>query len=238
VGEISDPALATPENLVAVRAEELAEACRLLGVARRFNLGYRDSGMMGTADNDHPNAFWRADMDDATGRLVRILREVRPDVIVTSNERGDYGHPDHINTNRVATAAFHAAGDPARYPEQGLDPWRPRRLFYSAWPRSHFERMRDLLAEAGIAMDEEEESTEDEIGMPDEVVTAAVDILSYLPAKRAALAAHRTQMGPESLFMRMPESIWRQVWAAEYFRQVFPEPAASHPLDDLFAGLR
>jgi LmbE family N-acetylglucosaminyl deacetylase len=210
----------------------------MLGVARRFNLGYRDSGMMGTADNDHPNAFWRADMEDATGRLVRIMREVKPDVIVTSNEHGDYGHPDHINTNRVATAAFQATGDPARFPEQGLAPWQPRRLYFSTLPRSLFTRMRALLAEIGVPIDEEEESTEDTIGVPDDAVTAVVDILPFVAAKRAALAAHRTQMGPDSIFMRMPDQVWQQIWGAEYFRLAAPEPVTSDQDNDLFSGLR
>lgn len=249
VGEISDPALASPETLAAVRVEELAEACRIMGIKQRFNLGYRDSGMMGTADNQQPNAFWRADMDEATGRLVAIMRTTRPDVIVTSNENGDYGHPDHINANRVAVAAFHAAGDPARYREQGLAPWQPRKLYYSAWPRSGFARLQQLLAEAGIEFPGEErgntegetpegESPDEVFGTPDELITTAIDIAAFVDTKRAALAAHRTQMGPESMFMRMPDTIWRLAWGTEHFRLIESFVSAPDKEDDLFFGLR
>ncbi len=239
VGEISDPALATPDNLAEVRAHELAEACRILGVTERFSLGYRDSGMMDTDDNANPACFWQADMDDAIGKVVAIVRRVRPDVIVTYNERGDYGHPDHINAHRVAVAAFHAAGDQARYPEHGDAPWSPRKLYYSAWPRTRFEQMRRLMREAGIAdaMPDDEESGDWDIAVADELVTTAVDVSSVVAVKRAALAAHRTQMGADGFFMRMPESVWREVWGVEHFRRIESRVAAPNHEDDLFAGI-
>src|SRR5262245_55098748 len=99
-GEISDPTLATPENLGQVRAAELAEATRLLGLSRTLALGYRDSGMAGTPENDDPRSLHRADLEDATGRLVAVLRAERPEVILTHDEQGDYGHPDHVKTHR------------------------------------------------------------------------------------------------------------------------------------------
>ena len=240
VGEISDPALATPENLAEVRERELAEACRILGVSERFSLGYRDSGMMGTDDNQHPASFWQADIDEATGKLAAIVRRVRPDVIVTYNERGDYGHPDHINAHRVAVAAFHAAGDSPRYPEHGPGPWTPSKLYYSAWPRSRFELMRRLLREADMAdlLSQEEEDSDWDITVPDELISTAIDVSAYLDAKRAALAAHRTQMAPDGFFMRIPETIWRQVWSTEHFRCVESRVRAPDSEDDLFAGLR
>jgi mycothiol conjugate amidase Mca len=249
VGEISDPALASPENLAAVRVEELAEACRIMGIKQRFNLGYRDSGMMGTDDNKRPNAFWQADMEEATGRLVAIIRTTRPDVIVTSNENGDYGHPDHINANRVAVAAFHAAADPARYSDQGLAPWQTRKLYYSAFPRSGFARLQQMLIEAGIELPPEEspnteaetaagESPDEVFGTPDDLITTEIDISAFIDTKRAALAAHRTQMGPESMFMRMPDTIWREAWGAEHFCLIESSVATPAKEDDLFLGLR
>lgn len=240
VGEIADPSLATPENLAAVREQELEAACRILGVGQRFSLGYRDSGMMCTPDNEHRDCFWQADLEAATGRLVGMVRRTRPDVIVAYDERGDYGHPDHINAHRIAVAAFHAAGHPARYPHEGPGPWTPRKLYYSAWPRSRSERVRRLLAEAGMAdlFSEEEMTEEDDFTAPDELVTTAVDVSAYVEVKRAALAAHRTQMGPQSYFMRIPAVIWRQVWDTEFFRRAESRVPAPAKEDDLFAGLR
>src|SRR5438552_9322857 len=109
VGEISDPALATPENLVEVRARELDNAVRILHVSRLVKLGYRDSGMAGTADNNHPDSFQQAPFDDALERVVRVVRHERPQVLVTYDERGGYGHPHHIRPHQVAVAGFEAA---------------------------------------------------------------------------------------------------------------------------------
>src|SRR5215831_1552893 len=124
VGEISDPALATPENLAAVRSRELDDSVRVLNISRSVRLGYRDSGMAGTADNDDPRAFLQSSFDEALERVVRVVREEQPQVIVTYDERGGYGHPDHIRAHQVAVAAFGAAGQGARFPGAG-PAWNP-----------------------------------------------------------------------------------------------------------------
>src|SRR6266568_8365735 len=124
VGEISDPALATPDNLAEVRSRELDESVRILRVSRLVKLGYRDSGMAGTADNDNPASFQQADFDQAVERVVRVIRDERPQVVVTYDERGGYGHPDHIRAHEVAVAAFDASADAERFPAAGA-PWAP-----------------------------------------------------------------------------------------------------------------
>ena len=119
-GEIVVPELDTPENharLAEIRRGELAEALQRLGGIESRLLGYEDSGMMGTPDNDDPASFWQADVDEAIGRTVRVVREVQPDVVVGYNDFGGYGHPDHIRAAQVAKGAFERAGDPAAYPE-------------------------------------------------------------------------------------------------------------------------
>src|SRR5207302_9186828 len=136
-------------NLVEVRARELDTAVRILKVSRLVKLGYRDSGMAGTADNNHPASFHQASFDEAVERVVRIIREERPQVIVTYDERGGYGHPDHIRAHQVAVAAFEAAGDAARYPAAG-PAWTPSKLYYSVFPRSAVQRFAERLREAGI----------------------------------------------------------------------------------------
>ena len=125
---------------------------KALGVTDHRFLGgpgrWRDSGMMGTPANDNPACFWQADLDEAVGELVRVMREVRPQVVITYNENGGYGHPDHIQAHRVAVAAFEAAGDPGRYPDAG-EPWQPSKLYYTAFPVSFLRMGYDALKEMG-----------------------------------------------------------------------------------------
>ncbi len=119
VGEIADPALATPENLGQVREEEMRLAAEVLGVRNLWFLDYRDSGMAGTPENEDPRAFVRASSAEVVGKLVAIIRQFRPQVLITFDESGAYGHPDHIAIYRHTTSAFHAAADAVQYPELG-----------------------------------------------------------------------------------------------------------------------
>src|SRR5438105_969049 len=180
VGEISDPALATPENLAEVRDGELAEAVRILNVSRLVKLGYRDSGMAGTSDNNQPASFHQANFDEALERVVRVVREEHASLIVTYDERGGYGHPDHIRAHQVAVAAFEAAGDASRFPDAG-PPWTPDKLYYTAVPRSAMLRFAERLEAAGIdvpfrrAVEQAEASGEDPpFGVADERVTTTI----------------------------------------------------------------
>src|SRR5262245_4822129 len=196
-GEISDPSLATQENLGEVRAAELAEAARVLGLGRTLALGYRDSGMAGTPENDDPRSFHRADLDEATGRLVAVIRAERPQVVLTHAENGDYGHPDHVKTHRVAMAAFAAAGDPSRFPEAGAV-WAPSKLYVGARPRSSMERWREMMLELGVEPPpprelKDVEGRPVEFGTPDELVTTEIDVTPFVELKQQAILAHRTQ---------------------------------------------
>jgi N-acetyl-1-D-myo-inositol-2-amino-2-deoxy-alpha-D-glucopyranoside deacetylase len=247
VGEISDPALATPENLVEVRAGELDESVRILHVSRLVKLGYRDSGMAGTADNDNPASFNQANLDEAVERVVSVVRAERPQVIVTYDERGGYGHPDHIRAHQVAVAAFEAAGDDSRYPSAG-PAWTPAKLYYAVIARSAMDRFAERIRAAGIETpferdaqhEEHQESPEAEVddrpfAVPDEQVTTTIDVSAYVEPKHAALAAHRTQMGTEQFFMRLPKDIWVEAFGRETFKRV-SGPGESRE-SDLFAGL-
>src|SRR5262245_27326525 len=149
VGEIADPRLATPETLVEVRRRELQQACEILRVGRLHLLGYRDSGMMGTPDNEHAASFHQPSRDEATGKLVALVRRERPQVLVTYDENGFYGHPDHIRAHQITVAAYEGAGDPARWPEAGT-PWQPTKLYYTAVARSRIKNLGRVLSEAGI----------------------------------------------------------------------------------------
>jgi N-acetyl-1-D-myo-inositol-2-amino-2-deoxy-alpha-D-glucopyranoside deacetylase len=244
VGEISHASLATPENLDVVRAAELAEAARILGISQTIPLGYRDSGMAGTADNEHPDSFHQADLAEATSRLVRIIRAERPWVIIAPNEQGDYGHPDHVKANRVAVAAFEATGDGACYPEAG-PPWQPSKLYVSAFPRSGVERWSDIMRQAGVESPFTSRTFTDVDGnpidlmTPDDQVTTEIDVAAFAEKKRDALFAHRTQFGDDHFFRRLPEDLMQQLWTHESFRLVrgrVTAPAGERETD-LFAGL-
>jgi mycothiol conjugate amidase Mca len=241
VGEIADPTMASPANLKEVRERELREAARILGIGHLELLGYRDSGMAGRPENDHPDAFARADLDAATGRLVRLVRRLRPQVLVTYDENGFYGHPDHINAHRITVQAFHAAGDPARYMEDDLEPWSPSKLYYTVVPRSAMARFGERLAAYGIEppMERlERDGDEPPFGTPDELVTTYVDVSACVERKRRALWAHATQMGAEVFFARMPPALFDELFARESFQLVESRVETATPETDLFAGLR
>jgi mycothiol conjugate amidase Mca len=238
VGEIADPSLATPENLAEVRKRELRTAVEILTVGQLYLLGYRDSGMVGTADNDHPASFHRAGLEEATGKLVALIRRERPQVLVTYDDNGFYGHPDHIKANRITVAAFEAAADPARYPEAG-PPWQPLKLYYVAIPRSALETFGRLMREAGIEPPSDLlEEQDPPFGTPDELVTTYVDVSQQVERKHRALLAHATQMGPEVFFAKLPASLFNVVFGIETFQLVKSLVAAPKEEDDLFAGLR
>ena len=179
LGEIIPPGLAhlgvdRENRLGAYRITELAAACAALGLADQRLLGgagrWRDSGMMGLETNDDPRCFWQADVKQAAAELARIIREVRPQVLVTYDENGFYGHPDHIQAHRVAVAAIRRAA------EGGQGPWQVAKLYATAMPQS-------VATAAGLPW-----------FVPDDQVTTEIDGSACLAAKTAALRAHATQI--------------------------------------------
>ena len=257
-GEIVVPDLDTPENharLAQIRAGELAEALRRLGGVESRLLGYEDSGMMGTPDNDDPACFWQADLTEAVGRTVRIVREIQPDVVVGYNDFGGYGHPDHIRAAQVAKAAFEVAGDPSAYPEhlaEGLAPWAPAKLYESVLGFSGREKLMERVVERGIKawwLPDEEASEEQRIEMAaftaqmaaaSGPVTTRVNVSPNMAAKRAALEAHVTQIDHDGLFLGLTVEDWQELMPDEEFslRSARGIADVRLPEDDLFAGLR
>ena len=224
VGEIADPRLATPETLGAVREQELRAGCRELGVHDVRFLGYRDSGMAGAAENADPRAFMNADDEEVIARLLAIFRELRPDVVVTFEPEGVYGHPDHKKISRCATATFDRAA---------ADGWRPSRLYFSGASRSAFRELLSELKRAGIEGFPFADQVEI-IGMPDEEITAVVDVSPWLDRKRRAFAAHRTQISP---WLQKLGDEWRdRLFRFEHFAQARGEITAASRTD-LIGGL-
>jgi mycothiol conjugate amidase Mca len=239
-GEIRDPDLKPEEareRLGEIREEELRRSAEILGVAQVHILGYRDSGMAGTPANVDPRNFHNADPRESLGRLVRFIREERPQVIVTDNERGTYGHPDHLAAHRTTLAAFDAAGDPAQFPEGNLAAWQPQKLYYSAFARSDFVRMRNLMRERGISWGEEESEEWLEFTVPDEQVTTRIDVTPYRSRVREAMQAHRTQIAPDDPFLNIPEELGLEIFGADTFTRARSLVEAPVPEHDLFAGI-
>ncbi|MGD8855989.1 MAG: PIG-L family deacetylase [Chloroflexota bacterium] len=236
-GEISDPALATPENLGQVREEELRCACAAIGITDLRLLGYCDSGMEGAGENDLPTAFIQADASEVKGKLVRIMRETRPQVVITFEPFGWYGHPDHIAAGRYTTEAFALAGDPGAYPDSGA-PWQPARLFHAALLFSDFKPMIDYAREHELNLDFPDQFPAEREEALVAQITHRLDSDPYRQAKSAATACHRTQFGSDHLFHLVPQEIMRAANRYEHFIQVEP-PLASppSPSDNLFAGL-
>jgi N-acetyl-1-D-myo-inositol-2-amino-2-deoxy-alpha-D-glucopyranoside deacetylase len=236
VGEISDASLATAENLGEVREQELRCSGRALGAHEVIFLGYRDSGMAGTPDNADPRAFANALPEDVVARLVAVIRRLKPEVVITFEPGGGYGHPDHMAISRHTLAAFQAAADPNAFPNQG-PAWAASRLFYSAIPRSFFREMRDRLEAMGVDTSQFGRFDENSMGWPDEKVHCTIDVSDRIEAKWAALQCHRTQFGPDNLFRRLPEEVLKQLMSREHFSLVVPEDASGLCRGDLFSGL-
>ena len=226
-GEISDLALATRETLAEVRRDELRQAMEITGVSDTRFLGYRDSGMAGTEDNNHPDSLSQADPDRVIDQLVAILREVRPQLVITFDPTGGYGHPDHTAVNNHTSRAFSLAGDsgfsgPLAQEEQ---PWSPTLLYYVCFPRSNFQRMWQKMLDAGITPPFASLEV-DSIGTPDEATTTILDVSAFVDTKIASLACHRTQIDPNGPFSKLPEEMMREMMSTEYFSLVFPEGAS------------
>jgi N-acetyl-1-D-myo-inositol-2-amino-2-deoxy-alpha-D-glucopyranoside deacetylase len=247
VPELAQLAADQGDQLGGYRVLELRDAMTALGVTDIRFLGgagrYRDSGMMGTAANGHPRAFWNADLDDAVGHAVAVVREVRPQVLVTYDENGGYGHPDHIQAHRVAMAAVDAAADPGFRPDLG-EPWQVAKVYWTALPRSVVLRGIEALADmgeespfAGLA-DAEEVS----FVVADDEVAAAVDGRDYADRKNAAMRSHPTQITVDGPFFALSNNLGQEVLGTEHYRLVRGKrgPAGPGPEgweDDLFAGL-
>lgn len=219
------------------RIGELAAACAALGVTDHRFLGgrgrWRDSGMMGTVANDAPGCFWRADLDVAAGELTAVIRAVRPQVIVTYDEHGFYGHPDHIQAYRVAWRAFEQAAG---------EPWQVAKFYAHTIGRRALAATLAAVRVADTGFGPPPAAVDDvPFGVPEDRVTTEIDITPFLGAKLAAMRAHTTQISVRGQFFALSDNVGRLVTDREYFMLLAgPRGPASAPAareDDLFAGL-
>ena len=220
-----------PQAIALSRTTELQRSCGILGVSALEQLGYADSGMMGWDTNNAPNAFWNVPVADAAARLAELMQTYQPDVVVTYDEFGFYGHPDHIQAHRITMAAVELTGI-------------PRKVYWTTVPHSAFARMRELFDEFsdGEPDPETEELFEGDgdapkIGLPDDQVTTFVDVRAYARPKFDALAAHASQE-ENIVFLKAGLERFAELMGTETFLRVADSTGAPTPEDDLFAGLR
>jgi LmbE family N-acetylglucosaminyl deacetylase len=216
VGEISDPALATPETLGEVREGEMRAAAEELGVQNLWFLGYRDSGMAGTHENEDPRSLAQASAAGVVGKLVEVIRQFRPQVMVTFDETGGYGHPDHIAVYRHTTSAFYAAADAAQYPEHG-PAHMVSKLYYTAFPRSFVRQIGEWMQSQNYegnfrGLDPEK------LGIPDELISVRLNVEPWFETKGRSWSMHRTQMDPNNPMAKLPEEVIRRWRSNEYFQ--------------------
>ena len=228
------------QRLALIRQEELAQAAAILGITHVYLLGYHDSGMAGWDSNQERQAFVQAPLEDVTGRLVPLIRRHRPEVVVTYDAHGGYGHPDHIMAHRVTMASVAAAAVADRFPEGGA-PWQVRKVYEIVWPRSAVRRViqvMHVLDVCGLPTPLREPHFDPEVlGCPDALMTTRIEVRSVLRAKWAALCAHRSQMGRMGRFVWVFQLVSRWLWPYETFRCVQSVRPVQPPESDIFAGL-
>lgn len=238
-GEILNPAMDRPEireNIHAVRMQELAAAADVIGYDEVVMLGYRDSGMPDTDANSNPKNFANAELDEAVDRLVEIIRQERPQVVITyPDDQGSYQHPDHLRVHDISLPAFERAGDPSHRPDLS-EPWAPSKLYYSVWSRQRIEARHAAFLERGL------ESPYDErwFDRPsqDDRITTRIPIDGFASVRSDGLRAHATQVDPESTFwFGLPDEVEQAIHPFDDYvlaRGIEPE---QRPEDDLFAGI-
>lgn len=246
-GDILNPALDTPEvraDIAGVRRREMAQAAEILGV-RQVWLGFHDSGYPtpledGSLPPLEPGVFGALPLEEATAPLVALVREFRPHVITTYDEKGGYPHPDHIRCHEVSIEAFEAAADPARYPDVGGEPWQAAKLYYHlTFHKRRLLALHDATVAAGL------ESPyagwlENWVDKPEDAgrLTTSVRCAEWFEARDRALLAHATQVDPSGRWFAVPLVIQQEAWPTEDYQLAKSFVQSELPEDDLFAGLR
>jgi len=237
VTELANLASDKDDKLGEHREVELKDAMVQLGINDfRFlgapNKKWRDSGMMGTTQNERGDVFWQADLDEASYELVKIILEIKPQVLITYDEFGGYGHPDHIKAHRVAMRAAELAT------EQG---WQISKIYWNTMPRSVIQMGIEKMKEVGSDFFGAQSADDLPFAKPDELVTTVVNAPEYVPQKLEAMKAHATQISVDGPFFALSNNLGLSVWGDEYYTLVKGEKAA--PFDnngrelDIFAGV-
>jgi mycothiol S-conjugate amidase len=237
-GDILNPAADTPEvraNLHEVRMAELRDSVAIIGYARLYLLGYHDSGMADTEDNQRLDNFANAPTDEVLERLVRIIRAERPQVVLT------YPHPDHIRVHETTQPACALAGDATKFPEAG-EPWAVSKIYETGFTRRRIVAINDACVAIGLESPFAQ-WIDDGRTLPDTDARfgTMIDVGPYLDVRRRSLLAHRTQVAADSFWMKLPDDLTQRVFPWEEFALVesnVDAPTTDGPEKDLFAGIR
>lgn len=243
-GSVLNPALDTPATrarLAEIRRAEMARAREILGVQQRW-LGFVDSGLP-EGDPLPPlpaGCFAEVPLEVATEALVAVVREFRPHVMTTYDERGGYPHPDHVRTHEVSVAAFEAAADPDRFPGVGGEPWQPLKLYYHhTFTRERITALHEAALAAGLESPYQS-WLDGWTDRPEEVdrVTTRVPCAEFFGQRDDALRAHATQVDPAGRWFSIPLELQQRVWPTEDYQLARCLVDSQPPEDDLFAGVR
>ena len=238
VPELAHLASAHDDKLGEHRETELRDAMHHLGVTDFRFLGapakkWRDSGMMGSDPNNRPDNFWNADLDEASEALVKIILEMKPHVLVTYDEIGGYGHPDHIQAHRVAMLGAELAR------ERG---WEIQKIYWNTIPRSIIEQGIEAMKDTGNQFFGVEKADDFPFAQPDELVTTVINGEDFVEKKMAAMRAHPTQIAVDGPFFALSDNLGFKVWGLEFYRLVYGALGIQRNNDgretDLFAGVR
>jgi mycothiol S-conjugate amidase len=242
-GSILNPKMDRPDvlaNITEIRRQEMERARDILGVSQDW-LGFVDSGWP-EGDPKPPlpeGCFGLMDPEEAALPLVALIRAFKPHVLTTYDERGGYPHPDHIKCHEVSMVAYHAAGDPDKYPEAG-EPWQPLKLYYHhSFNRLRTQALHDAMVEHGLESPWAERLKDWKIEPEwDARITTKVPCGEYFGVRDQALLAHATQIDPDGFWFAVPRELQERVWPTEDFELVDSKVETTLPEDDLFAGIR
>ncbi len=227
------------DDLVSHRRRELVDALQALGVTDHHLLGFRDSGMVETPGNQHPDSFHRADLEVASLRLAAIIRAEQPDVVVSDDANGTYGHPDHIKAHRVTVRAVELAAAPSAPLDR--EPWQVTKRYVHTLGRGRLLAAHQAWMDAGLVSPFGEGPIDSEqdvpFGAPDELITTEIDVTDFLEHKRAALTAHRSQIGSDSFFLNTPSELMADFFGVEQFILEAGTTGVPGIEYDLFAGI-
>ena len=238
VPELAHLASAHDDKLGEHRETELRDAMHHLGVTDFRFLGapakkWRDSGMMGSDPNNRPDNFWNADLDEASEALVKIILEMKPHVLVTYDEIGGYGHPDHIQAHRVAMRGAELAR------ERG---WEIQKIYWNTIPRSIIEQGIEAMKDTGNQFFGVDKAEDFPFAQPDELVTTVINGEDFVEKKMAAMRAHPTQIAVDGPFFALSDNLGFKVWGLEFYRLVYGSLGIQRNNDgretDLFAGIK
>lgn len=223
-------------RLVDARTQEVTRAAEVLGVTLHL-MGYRDSGYIGDPAGKNPDAFINADQDESICQVVKLIRTIRPRVVITHDETGGYYHPDHIQCNTITTQAFYGAGEADYYPEIGPEPYQPQRLYYSAFSHRWVQVAMLLMRLRGMDPTKAGRNKDIDfrkIGVDPKLITTSIDYRDYWETKRLASFEHGSQGGGTSFGRMLPQMVQKQIFGRETYIRAYPTPDAGLREKDLF----